>query len=135
MIARPTRKETAMFGLLRPAGSAKRLTANEAVDRHARGEMTVIDVREVSEVRATGTGSGVLHIPLALLGMRADPRHPDHVASLNPDDPVALFCASGGRSEMAAGLLRKLGYKDVHNIGGFGDWCAAGGKVAHPKGR
>lgn len=118
-----------MFGLMRARASGNRLTARDAVDRHTKGELTVVDVRDISELRGSGTAAGSVHVPLMLLAAKADPRHPEHDKALHPEKPVALFCASGARSEMAAGMLRKLGYKEVHNIGGFGDWCAAGGKV------
>lgn len=120
-----------MFGFARSSGPrVGRISPGDCVHRHARGELTVVDVREHAEVRGSGTASGGLHVPLMRLADVADPRHPDHNPALNPDMPVAVFCASGGRSQMAAEMLLKLGYKEVYNLGGFGDWCAAGGKVA-----
>ncbi len=108
--------------------SAKKLTAAEAVAQAANGEMTVIDCREAGEISATGTALGGIHIPLALLAMKADPQSPDHDMRLEPGKPVAIFCASGGRSGMGAQALQRLGYT-AHNIGGFGDWVSAGGAV------
>ena len=35
------------------------------------------------------------------------------------DAPVYLYCQSGARSRRAAGFLEKIGYRDVHNIGGL----------------
>jgi len=32
-----------------------------------------------------------------------------------------LYCASGGRSSMAARLLKQAGYAEVVNAGGLGD--------------
>lgn len=116
-----------MFGFLR--SSVARIAPQEAVQRHARGDLTVIDVRDISELRATGTAAGGLHVPLMRLAMAADPRHPDHLPELDPARPVALFCAAGGRSHAGCELLTKLGYGEVYNLGGFGDWCAGGGKV------
>jgi rhodanese-related sulfurtransferase len=34
---------------------------------------------------------------------------------------VVLYCASGGRSAMAARFLKQNGYADVVNAGGLGD--------------
>jgi rhodanese-related sulfurtransferase len=119
-----------MFGIARTASPrVGRISPQECVDRHARGDLTVVDVRELAEVRASGTALGGVHAPLMRLADMADPRHPDHIAALDPETPVAVFCASGGRSAMAADMLLKLGYKEVYNLGGFGDWCAGGGKV------
>jgi rhodanese-related sulfurtransferase len=120
----------AMFGFPR-AGAAQtgHMTGAQAVARHDRGELVVIDVRDITELKATGTAAGGLHIPLMLLSSRADPDHPEHDPALSPDQPVALFCASGARSGMGADLLRRLGYREVYNLGGFFDWQAGGGKV------
>lgn len=108
---------------------AKHLTAAEAVAAVAKGEMTVLDVREAAEIASTGTAKGGVHIPLSLVPMKADPRAPDHDKRLDLAKPVAVFCAVGGRAGMAAQALQKLGY-EAHNIGGFSDWTAAGGAVS-----
>lgn len=38
------------------------------------------------------------------------------------DTPVFLYCYSGSRSGRAAGLLRRMGYTNVQNIGGIAAW-------------
>lgn len=117
-----------MFGFFRPA-TANRLTLAEAVARATAGELIVIDVREPAEIRASGKAAGALALPMAALAMKCDPRSPECVAVLKSGKPIALYCASGGRSGMAAQALRKMGHAEVFNIGGFGDWVAAGGPV------
>lgn len=117
-----------MFGFAKPA--APQLDAATAQTLAAQGKLTLIDVREASEIAATGKAKGALHVPLALLPLRADPRHPDHDPALSPDRPVAIYCASGGRSQMAVSLLQRLGYSEVHNLGGLGDLRAAGCTMA-----
>ncbi|MBY6156919.1 rhodanese-like domain-containing protein [Pseudooceanicola nitratireducens] len=89
----------------------------------------LIDVREHAEVAASGKARGALHIPLMMLQFRADPRHPDYDPLLDRSARIGVYCASGGRSSSAKTILDRLGYKDVHNIGGFGHWCQAGGAV------
>ena len=118
-----------MFNIFGGA-AAKRFTAADAVAAHAKGEITVLDVREAGEIAASGTAKGGVHIPLSLVPMKADAQGPDHDKRLDPAKPVAVFCAVGGRAGMAAQALQKLGY-DAHNIGGFGDWASAGGPVSH----
>jgi rhodanese-related sulfurtransferase len=103
------------------------ITAHTAVARAATGEITLLDVREHGEVQASGTAAGAIHIPLALIPMKTDPRHPDFDKRL-AGKPIAVFCAAGARSGRAVQVMRDLGH-DAHNIGGFGDWCSAGGKV------
>ena len=116
-----------MMNFLR-GNAAPRLTAAEAIARHAKGEITVLDVREANEVMSSGTAAGGVHIPLSLVAMKANPQGPDHDKRLDPKKPVAVFCAVGGRAGMATQTLQKLGY-EAHNIGGFGDWASAKGPV------
>ncbi|MCB2114914.1 MAG: sulfurtransferase [Rhodobacteraceae bacterium] len=116
-----------MFNFLK---SAPRLTAADAVARAKAGELIVIDVRDIAEIKATGRAAGSLHIPLMTLQMKCDPSSPECLAELKSGKPIALYCASGGRSQMAAQMMAQLGYAEVHNIGGFFDWQAAGGAVA-----
>mgnify|MGYP005857996421 CR=1 FL=1 len=101
----------------------------EAIRLAAAGEITLVDVRDIAEIRATGRAKGAVHAPLFRLAHLADPRHPDHLAALDPARPVALYCASGARSQMAGETLLRLGYAAVHNIGGLEGWRAAGGPV------
>lgn len=117
-----------MFNLFGGGAAKPRLSVADAVAKLAAGEITVIDCREAAELRSGGTAMGGVHVPLSLLMMKADPKSPDHDKRLDPARPVAIFCASGGRSGMAAQALQRLGYT-AFNIGGFGDWCAAGGPV------
>lgn len=104
------------------------LTPAQARDLAASGKITLLDVRELAEVQASGLAKGAVHIPLAMVPLRADRQAPDHDPRLDPAKPVAVYCAAGGRAGRAAGLLASLGYT-AHNIGGFADWCAAGGEV------
>ncbi|MEY2955976.1 MAG: rhodanese-like domain-containing protein [Gemmobacter sp.] len=106
-----------------------RPSAADLVARHARGEVLLVDVRESAEVQASGIASGAVHVPLGRLAQVADPRNPAHDPAFAPARPVALYCASGGRSQVGCGILAQLGYRDVTNAGGLGDWAAAGGKV------
>lgn len=101
----------------------------DVIKAAASGAITVIDVREASEVQASGQAKGALHIPLATLAMKADPKSPDYDARIAQGKPIAVYCAVGGRAGMAATTLGRMGYEAV-NIGGFGDWAAAGGPVS-----
>lgn len=121
-----------MLNFMRPrteTGPVVAISASDAIIRCTSGDLTVIDVREAAEVSASGKATGALHIPLTLLNFQADPRNPDFHADLDLEKPVALYCASGARSNMAAQMLARLGYTAVHNIGGLGNWINAGGTV------
>ena len=117
-----------MFNFLRPASSTPKLTAAAAVAKAKTGDITVIDVRESAELAASGRAKGALHIPLALIPLKADPKAPDCAKGLDLTKPVAVYCASGMRSGSAVQALKKLGY-DAHNIGTIRDWATAGGQI------
>lgn len=116
-----------MFSFLRPGQTASRPSIAEVADLVAQERMLLIDVREVAEAKATGIAKGAKLIPLSLLGLKADPRHPD--CELPHGLPIAVYCASGGRSGMAVEALTRLGYQPVYNLGGLRDWAAGGGQV------
>lgn len=120
-----------MFSLLsRGASAVQSLPAAEAISRVADGSLTLVDIRDPMERRMTGTAKGAVTIPLAAFRMKADPRSPEHEPALDVDRPVALYCASGARSQMAASMLLEMGYREVYNLGGLGHWTAAGGALA-----
>ena len=115
-----------MFSAFRSAPAA-RPSVTEVADQVAQGKMLLIDVREVAEAKASGVAQRAKLIPLSLLRLKADPKHPD--CELPHGLPIAVYCASGGRSGMAADALTRLGYSPVHNLGGLRDWAAGGGTV------
>ena len=116
-----------MFSFLRPDQAAARPSVTEVAELVAQERMILLDVREVAEARASGVAKGARVIPLSLLGLKADPKHPD--CELPHGLPIAVYCASGGRSGMAADALTRLGYGPVYNLGGLRDWAAGGGAV------
>lgn len=116
-----------MFSFLRPGQTTARPSIAEVADLVAQERMVLLDVREVAEAKASGIAKGARLIPLSLLGLKADPKHPD--CELPHGLPIAVYCASGGRSGMAADALTRLGYGPVYNLGGLRDWAAGGGQV------
>lgn len=117
-----------MFGFKRKAAVGPSVA--EVIAAVAQGDMVLLDVRDHAEVAQSGKARGAVHVPLMRLAMMADPRHPDFNAVFAQDKPVAVYCASGARSAMAANVLAKLGYGAVHNLGGLKHWIAAGGPVS-----
>jgi rhodanese-related sulfurtransferase len=105
------------------------ITVQNAVALASTGAITLLDVRDLAEVRASGQALGALHIPMAVLAIKVDPKSPDFDARITAGKPVAIYCAAGGRAGMAAATLKRFGF-DAHNIGGFGDWVSAGGPVS-----
>lgn len=115
-----------MFSAFRSTPAARPSVA-EVAAQIAEGRMLLIDVREIAEAKASGVAEGATLIPLSLLPLKCDPRQPG--CELPQGLPIAVYCASGGRSGMAADTLSRLGYGPVVNLGGLRDWAAGGGKV------
>ncbi|WP_147821074.1 rhodanese-like domain-containing protein [Salidesulfovibrio onnuriiensis] len=77
-------------------------------------EYTLLDVRQPWEYE-------VFHIPGALLAPL--PELADHLDEFEQDEPVIVYCRSGGRSMAAAKILAGNGYTQVHNLmGGASAW-------------
>lgn len=82
---------------------------------------TIVDVREAWEYQQ-GHVPGAKLIPLGQLSKR--------LSELNPEKPIAVICASGSRSQSAAGLLGQKGFKTIYNVvGGTGAWMYSGLEV------
>jgi rhodanese-related sulfurtransferase len=89
-----------------------------------------VDIREQPELANTGTIPGSVHAPRSLLEFVADPESPSHRKPLSSGKQLVLFCASGGRSTLAAKTLGEMGIDKVcHMAGGFTAWKAANGPV------
>jgi len=99
------------------------------LDAAQNGKAILIDVRDIGELKASGTVKGAKHIPLMKIAQVADSRHPDFDPDLVQTAEIAVFCASGGRSGMAAQALHQLGFGNVTNLGGFADLARAGAEV------
>jgi len=89
----------------------------------------VVDVRDGTEVAASGKAAGAIHVSRGLLEFKADPTSPTDDKNFATDKTVLLYCGSGGRAALAGKLLKDMGYEKVFNAGGFKDWVEAGGKV------
>ena len=62
-----------------------------------------------------------------MLEFYADPTSAYHRSEFDPSRRTILYCASGGRSALAADMLQALGYIRVaHLDGGLKAWQAAG---------
>jgi rhodanese-related sulfurtransferase len=73
-----------------------------------RGGALVVDVRTRSEFRA-GSYPGALSIPLRELSRRLD--------TLPRDARIVVYCGTGCRSAVAAGLLVRAGFSEVVDAG------------------
>ncbi|ORY12233.1 Rhodanese-like domain-containing protein [Clohesyomyces aquaticus] len=75
----------------------------------------LIDVRTPAEF-STGYLGNAINIEYQLIHQL-----PNVVSSVHKNDRITLYCRSGRRSAIAMGVLEKMGYADVRDIGGFED--------------
>ena len=103
------------------------VSVQDAIAVHGEPGYTFIDIRE-GEERAKGTIAGSVHVPRGFLEFRADPESQMHDPVFSKGDRLVLFCASGGRSALAAKTLVDMGFEDIcHIAGGMDAWAEAGG--------
>lgn len=104
------------------------ISPKEAIALMEKGAL-IVDVRDPPELQAGGKIKGAVNVSRGMLEFRADPKSPYHNPSFDPSKTVILYCASGGRSALAARALREIGYRDTRNLGAFKDWVESGGAV------
>ena len=106
-----------------------RIAPAAAREMIAKGNTLVLDVRDGTEVAASGKIAGAVHVSRGLLEFRADPNSPAHDKNFSNDKTILVYCGSGGRAALSGKLLKDMGYDHVYNIGGFKDWVDSGGDV------
>jgi hydroxyacylglutathione hydrolase len=113
----------------RSLGSVEQMTVDTLAARMAAGDVAVLDVRGKNEWDAghlptptAGSGNALTHIPLGYLT--------DRLEELPTGRPLVIHCQGGGRSAIAASLLKARGIDEVVNLtGGYGAWHGAGHPV------
>jgi rhodanese-related sulfurtransferase len=88
------------------------------------GDVQLLDVRTPEEYQEE-------HLKNAkLANINDDETFEKATASLDKEKPVYVYCHSGRRSERAANILKKKGFKQVVNLdGGIEAWKEAGKPV------
>jgi rhodanese-related sulfurtransferase len=124
---------TSLKQMMEAANAAvPKITPAQAREMIGKGNALVVDVRDAPEVEKSVKIAGALHVSRGMLEFRADPESPYHDKNFTRDKTVILYCASGGRSALAAKLLKDMGYDKVYNVGAFKDWAEHGGEVEKP---
>lgn len=96
---------------------------DELLKREQERRPVVIDVRESWEY-AQGHVPGAQLVSLGELARRT--------GEFDPKQPIAVICASGGRSQSAAALLGRKGFDTVYNVlGGTLNWMQHGLPLEH----
>lgn len=79
-------------------------------------DVQLIDVRTPEEYQAGFIGTAI----------NINYNAPDFklkISKLDPDKPVLVYCAAGGRSAKASKILDSLGFKTIYDLkGGYRSW-------------
>lgn len=90
----------------------------------AKEDFILIDVRESAEFEH-GHIDGAHLVPRGIIEAAADTSYPKHYPPLSGGrgQQIVLYCATSGRSAMAAAVLQMMGFKNVLNLaGGVARW-------------
>ena len=107
-------------GSILSSALAHEIDAATAYALSKKGELVIVDIRRSSEWRKTGMPATSHGISLQNFVKKIRKDFTKDVAELverDVDRPIALICATGGRSAYAMGLLREAGFSRVFNIG------------------
>ena len=109
----------------------KVLNAEEVKTSYEKGDLTLIDIRDIRELWREGTIKNSIHIPRGMLEFWLDPQSSYFQENKIGDmKNIVLFCAAGFRSALATKALKEMGFKNVANAsGGFDALKNAGFEV------
>jgi rhodanese-related sulfurtransferase len=106
------------------------LTVDEVAAELDDGAALLVDIREPNERERQGVIPGAVAAERGMLEFYADPSSPYHREEFTPARRIILYCASGGRSALAAATLERMGYGNLaHLDGGLKAWKEAGRPV------
>ena len=99
----------------------KVLSAEEVKSSYEKGEITLIDIRDIRELWKEGTIKNSIHIPRGMLEFWLDPQSSYYKERKIGDiKNIVLFCALGFRSALSTKALKDMGFDNVANAqGGF----------------
>lgn len=91
-----------------------------------------IDIRDRPEVEREGQIPGAIHASRGMLEFLVDPESPYHNPVFSAGKKYLLYCASGGRSALAAQQMQEMGLHSVAHVGGgLKAWKEMGGPTTH----
>jgi len=115
---------------LKEAGElVEKIDVQQGIERHKSGNAVFIDVRDSADIASTGTIEGALKIPRGFIEFAADEATPFHNKALEKEKEIILVCGAGGMAALTGKTLIEMGYKNIKNVGGIGDWIKAEGPL------
>ena len=99
----------------------KVLSPEEVKSSYEKGDITLIDIRDIRELWKEGTIKNSIHIPRGMLEFWLDPQSSYFQKNkIGEMKNIVLFCALGFRSALATKSLKEMGFNNVANAsGGF----------------
>jgi rhodanese-related sulfurtransferase len=93
-------------------------------------ETVFVDLRDSAELHRDGRIPGAVHVNRGMLEFVLDPTSPNHDSVFSSGKKIVFYCATGGRSALAADTAQQMGLQKVAHLGGgFKAWAEAGGAV------
>ena len=107
------------------------MSAEEVKQALQKGNITLIDIRDIRELWNEGTIKNSIHIPRGMLEFWLDPNSSYYnEKKLGEVKDIVLFCALGFRSALATKTLQSMGFTNISHIdGGFGSMQNSGFKI------
>ncbi|MBL8951739.1 MAG: rhodanese-like domain-containing protein [Myxococcaceae bacterium] len=98
-----------------PACAASTISGEQARELVSRRGALLLDVRTPEEF-AAGHVDGAKNVPVQVLDAE--------LARLpaKKNQPIVVYCRSGGRSARAAAMLGAAGFTQVHDLGAMSNW-------------
>lgn len=82
-----------------------------------------VDLRDSAELLRDGKIPGAVHVNRGMLEFTLDPGLPYHNPVFSSGKKFVFYCASGGRSALAADTAQQMGLAQVSHLGGgFKSW-------------
>ena len=99
--------------LARGAGAAEILSAQQAHKMAEAGEVLLVDIRTPQEWRETKIGASAVPISMHNAGFL---KNLQQAVGNDKSKPVALICATGGRSRWLQKELARRGYSSIYDV-------------------
>ena len=79
-------------------------------------------LKEANEIVKKIDTLDALTIPRGFIEFAADDQTPYFNTKLNKNSEIILVCGAGGQAALSGKTLIEMGYNNVKNVGGIGDW-------------
>lgn len=110
--------------------SVPAISAEEALALANSPDHVFVDLRDGTEQARTGMIAGAVASSRGMVEFHIDPESPAHKPEFNQNKTFVFYCASGGRSALAAVVAMDMGLSPVVNLtGGVAAWKKAGGTL------